>query len=464
MNSSVGFESETLVSTNNPRLAVGLVAVALFLAAIDSTIVSTMIPTILANLEGQNFYPWLISGYIASGVIAAPFAGTLSDRFNEKRVMLVALGLFGVGMMLAYFAPDIQALIAARVVQGLGAGAIITLSYTLIGSLFAAKDRGKMQGLLSAVWGLSAIVGPVLGALLVSFLSWRGVFLLHVPVVMCVMLAFAINYRVQKSNQATVSFSLMANLGFSALLLMLLGLSQLPALGLANFMVEALLMTAAAAALYVLSVYKKPEHDVLPRQFFNNRALLACALLTVIAASALYASVTILPLALESLGHASVVDHGAVVFSAAMGWVLGSAVCGARLMALGFRLSGAIGALCLVAGSGLLGLSNSASATGYFMLAQVCIGLGIGFIATTSLVYIQNAATKTSLGRYTSAAQLFRNIGAAVGVNLIAAIQIYVAAQNSTANSYTVGFRYLFFMTLLCFLFVFWLPGKERKS
>ena len=463
MSASVGLEVEAIEERGSSKMALVLVVVALFLAAIDSTIVSTLIPTILADMGGDNYYPWLISGYIASGVMAAPIAGALSDRFNEKRIMLLALGIFGLGMALAYLAPDIRALIAARVIQGLGAGAIITLSYTLIGALYGAKDRGKMQGLLSGVWGLSAILGPVLGALLVSFLSWRAVFLLHVPLVMGVFLAFAFSYRLQGAKRNTAPFSLLANLGFSTLLLFLLALVQLPSLGLEQYGVELLALVFVAAATYLYAIYKKPDLDVLPRQFFSTLSLMACALLTVIASSTLYASVTILPLALSSLSHANVVDHGAVVFAAAMGWVIGSAFCGARLVRIGYRGSALIGAMCLVTGSGLLALLHPASATNYFMLAQVFVGLGIGFIATTSLVYIQNSAPAASLGRFTSAAQLFRNIGAAVGVNLIAAIQIYAASKDPSVNSYSISFTYLFVLTLVSFVFVFWLPRKERK-
>lgn len=464
MSSSVGIDAQALTTPRKSKLSVLLVCVALFLAAIDSTIVSTLMPSILSDLEGAEFYPWLVSGYIASGVVAAPFAGALADRFSAKLMMLLALGLFATGMGMAYFATDIQALIVARVVQGLGAGAIVTLSYTLIGALFAAQDRGKMQGMLSAIWGLSAIIGPVLGALLVSIFSWRGVFLAHVPVVLAVMMVFAVNYQSEQKRAGGAAFSLIANVGFAALLLTLLAVIQLPALSLTGYSGIVLVLAVIALIAYVYSVYNKPQFDVLPRQFFQARGLFSCAVLTVIAAAALYASVTILPIALDSTGEATVVDHGAVVFAAAMGWVLGSAFCGARLTRFGIRTSALLGAIFLILGSGGLATLSPDAVVGYFMLAQTFIGLGIGFIATTSLVFIQNASSAETLGRFTSAAQLFRNIGAALGVNVIAAIQLYTASQGASEHSYAIGFGYLFAITLASLVFVFWLPGKEKTS
>lgn len=462
MSPSVGISVQSLAAPHKSKLAVLLVGTALFLAAIDSTIVSTLMPTILSDLDGTELYPWLVSGYIASGVVAAPFAGALADRFSAKLMMLLALGLFATGMGMAYFAGDIQALIVARVAQGLGAGAIVTLSYTLIGALFSAQDRGKMQGMLSAIWGLSAIAGPVLGALLVSIFSWRGVFLAHVPVVLLVMMAFALNYQSEPKREVGSVFSLVANVGFTALLLTLLAAIQLPALSMPGHSGAVLALAAVATIAYVLSVNKKPQYDVLPRQFFLVRELFSCAILTMIAAATLYASVTILPIALDSTGDATVVDHGVVVFAAAMGWVFGSVFCGARLSTLGVRNSALMGAGLLIAGTGGLATLNPTAAVGYFMVAQALIGLGIGFIATTSLVFIQNASTAETIGRYTSAAQLFRNIGAALGINVISAIQLYSASHGASEHSYTIGFGYLLAITLASLVFVFWLPGKEK--
>lgn len=464
MSSSVSVDAAGNSADARPGWSVALVCVALFLAAMDSTIVSTLLPTIVADLGGERFYAWLISGYIASGVVAAPFAGALADRYGAKPIMLLALVIFGAGMGLAYLAEGIIELVYARLLQGAGAGAIVVLSYALIGALYTAQERGKMQGMLSGIWGLSAIVGPVLGALLISFLSWREIFLAHVPLVFAVLVLFSALYRSPSSERSSSRFSVLANLAFAVTLLSLLALIQLPVLGLGAFLVPMMLVLVVSALVYLALVWRKPALEVLPRQFLFNKPLLASALLTVIAAATLYASVTLLPMALDQNRNAGVLDHGAVVFAAAMGWVLGSAICGSRLATLGYRQSALMGAVSLSVGTAGLAALPPTVGTGFLMVAQALIGVGIGFLATTGLVYAQNKSCAATLGRYTSAAQLFRNLGAALGVNAIAAIQLYFAAQGGATESYRDAFGFLMLLTLASLVFVFWLPRKGKHS
>ncbi|VDZ60906.1 Multidrug-efflux transporter 3 [Serratia odorifera] len=166
------------------KTGLGLVAVvsALFLAAVDSTIVSTVLPVIGGRLGHPALYPWVMSAFLLPVALVAPLAGACGDRLGVSATLKACLLLFLAASALAAVSPGMGLLIAARALQGIGAGGIIVLSYSLLASLFDAEKRGKMQGMLSGVWGLSAILGPLLGSVLASSFGWRAIFWFNLPV------------------------------------------------------------------------------------------------------------------------------------------------------------------------------------------------------------------------------------------------------------------------------------------
>src|SRR3954466_10829964 len=163
----------------------GMVTLALLLAmtvtALEQTVVSTAMPSIIAQLKGLDIYPWVFSAYLLPAPLSTPIYGKLADLLGRKRVLLFGLGLFALGSMLSGMARSMPELIAMRIVQGLGAGAVGPIVWTMLGDLFTLQERAKVQGWFSAVWGISSLAGPAVGGVLTDQLSWRWVFFVTIP-------------------------------------------------------------------------------------------------------------------------------------------------------------------------------------------------------------------------------------------------------------------------------------------
>jgi MFS family permease len=452
-------------------MLVALSLLALFLAAMDSTVVGTLLPVMKAQMQDEALFPWLMSSFILTSVLATPLTGRLADALGEKTAMLGALAIFLVGSLAVWHAQTMWGLIGARALQGVGAGAVSVMTYIVIGRLFDEAGRAKMQGLLSLVWGVAAILGPLLGALIDREWGWRMVFLLNVPACVLIMALLAALYpaRTQKPAQQApldvlTTLSFVGALGAALTLIMAgsleLGVEQTGILG--GVLLACLLVQ-------VWRVRAEPGRSLIPLAFLTQRRYVLPALHTVMASITLYAAVTLLPLYLHGHGEAgSSVEGGVLVMAAALGWVVGAAVCGGLLAKLGFRAAAFVGSVFLALGA--LGLSQ-ASAHLLIGASLACIGLGIGFVATSSLVLVQNQSPLTQLGSYTSAIHLCRNAGAALGINTVAALQIAAWRQLSQTGgadawrqSFAHSFGFLVALTVLACVLAIWIPSRAERD
>ena len=419
-------------SDSAKRWSVTAVVIALFLAAMDSTAVAVLLPRIGHSLGQPAFYAWIMSGYLLAVTLVAPFAGTLGDRFGERSMLQLAVVLFAIASVGSALAPSMVVLIPMRILQGLGGGMIIVLAYALLGTLYGAKRRGSMQGMLSSVWGVAAVLGPLLGAGVAAWLGWRFVFWLNLPLalVCLAILHLADQDRPLAKHPVRIDIGTQLLLGIATVCGML-ALSQ-PVLHLTLFSLYALLgaMFLAVLAL-VLHVHHRHGAAPIPSAFFVHRDLFASLVLLFLSSGGLYGSVTLLPLYLERHGGAKLFDSAGAVALAAVGWSVGSALCGKVLERAGYRLTAFFGASLLLAGSVLLLLDTTNLG---IYAAEVLLGFGIGFIATTALVLAQNCAPAGHIGAYTAATQFLRNLGAAVGINTLAAV--HLASFSPASNAY----------------------------
>ncbi|MFF2954897.1 MFS transporter [Kitasatospora sp. NPDC057965] len=414
---------------------------ALFLAAADSTVVGSLLPTMARTLGHEELYPWLVSGFLLCSVLATAVAGAAADRFGSKATMSVALLLFAAGSAGVAAAPDMPLLIAARALQGLGAGAVVTLSYVLVGQLFDAAGRARMQGLLSGVWGLAAVVGPALGSAAQATVGWRWVFALNLPIALGTALVVArLAPGASRGTRARARLNVPILVTFSAGLTALLTLLVSPAL---PALVLAGVVLIGAAALQIAQVRRNPAASLVPVAFVRRREIRAAAVVSIGASVVLYASVTQLPLALTRSGATGETASGLVVMVGALGWVGGAAVCGGLISRFGARTVATSGAVLLALGP-LLFITTTHPSLPLAVVTQLCVGLGTGFTTATCLVQVQNTAPAEQLGSYTGAVTLCRNVGAAVGVNLIATIQLNAAEHLGGAEAQSASYRLAF--------------------
>ncbi|GAB2903246.1 MDR family MFS transporter [Paraburkholderia jirisanensis] len=422
-------------SDRGSRSSVATVVVALFLAAVDSTIVSTALPSISSELGRPELYPWIMSGFLLPVALVAPLAGACADRLGISTVLKAALALFLIASAGAALSQSMPLLIAARVLQGAGAGAIITLSYALLGSLFDAERRGKMQGMLSSVWGLSAVAGPLLGSLLATGFGWRAIFWFNLPVGLAALLMLCLAPPVGKRAGST-HIDLPAQALLMVLLCSALLLITEPAHA-TQWRFGLLVAATAACILLVARLRPRAELSPIPLEFLRQRTLLAASALVLLSSAGLYASVTLLPLALQQFAGGSL-SIGMLIMMAALGWVVGAAVCGGRLARAGYRRMASYGMLLLGAGCLVMPLALSHRLVLLSAAALALIGLGMGFTATTTLVYAQNRAPAPRLGTWTSTIQFLRNFGAALGINALGTLQLRIAGGASFQTCFTM--------------------------
>jgi MFS family permease len=422
-------------SNRESRLGVATLVVALFLAAVDSTIVSTALPSISRDLGRAELYPWIMSGFLLPVALVAPLAGACADRWGISAMLKAALVLFVAASAGAALSVSMPQLIAARVLQGAGAGAIITLSYALLASLFDAERRGKMQGMLSSVWGLSAVAGPLLGSVLDNLFGWRAIFWFNLPLGLAALLMMCIAPRVA-SHAGSTRIDLPAQTLLIVLLCSVLLLIS-ESTGTAQWRFGLLLAATAAGILLVARLRPRAERSPVPLEFLRQRALLAAGALVLLSSAGLYASVTLLPLAWQQFASASL-PVGMLIMMAALGWVVGAAICGGRLARAGYRLMAAYGMLLLGAGCLAMPFALSHRLVLPGAAALALIGLGMGFTATTTLVFAQNRAPVARLGTWTSTVQFLRNLGAALGINALGTLQLRITGAASFQTCFTM--------------------------
>lgn len=407
---------------------------ALFLAAMDATVMGTLIPVIRQTFGQPEAFPWLMSGFILAAVLAMPLSGLLADRLGQKPLILSALLLFMLGSVWVAMASDMTSLIGGRVLQGVGSGGITVLVYTLIGSLYGPDERGKMQGLLSAVWGLAAIAGPVVGASIHTLVDWHWVFWANVPLVLLIMVMGAALMPRDAVKPQRASFDLLGFAGFCALaaggLLWLMSPAQ--ANGLMSVVVYAS-STTVGIVLLGLSLIRRQDGAFLAVEFFRERSFIIAMCCILLSAAILYACVTLLPIYMVEALHRSLLDAGGVVLAASLGWVIGATVCGNLISHFGSRACTQAGFVLLLTGSGLLLIPELNIWLVCLLLAQLLVGLGIGFVATATLILVQNQSRPQRLGQVTAGVQVFRQLGAALGINALGAL--YLSESASAGNA-----------------------------
>jgi len=408
-------------TTRSRRQGLAAILIVLFLAAIDGTVIATLLPTITHALGEGALYPWIMSGFLLPLALIAPLSGAMADRFGAAQVLAVGIGIFLLASTAAALSPSLPWLIAARVGQGAGAGIVIVLSYTVLAILYGPEQRGRMQGILSGVWGLAAIFGPLLGAMINASLGWRWVFWINLPVGLLGLFLLSRANVAAKERTGTQIAPASQALFAVAVCGVLLVLSEVgrSLVGL----IAGMAGLSAFLALYI-EVRKTPTRSPVPMDFFRRRNLSAAAVLVLLSSAGLYASVTLLPFSLDETHGRSVLSAGYLIMVAALGWVVGSAICGFALRKYGYRRPAFLGSALLVVGAIGLALTATKGNTIPIAASELLIGFGMGFVATATLVLSQNAAPQAHIGSYTATVQLLRNLGAALGVNALAAIQL----------------------------------------
>ena len=404
--------------TTDRRLTTLGMMLGIFLAGIDGTIVSTAMPTVVASLGGLTLYSWVFAIYMLFAAITMPLFGRLADIYGRKRLFYAGISVFVVGSVLAGVARSMPQLIAFRAVQGVGAGAMFSIPYTVLGVIYPPGQRGKAIGYGSAVWGVSSVVGPLLGYLIVATLSWRWVFYLSVPVGIAAVLVTARSLEETTGEaERDVDFAGAATLsvGVGALLV------ALETFDTARTLAAVLVALGIASLGLFYVVERRARVPIIPLSLFDDTTFVVTNAAGFLTSFAVFAALTYDPLFVQSVrGSAS--SAALIVFPISIGWSGTSFVSGRLITRFGERRLATAGPLLMAASFAVAAFWNATTPLWAMMLTVFVTGVGMGTLTPPLLVAIQNHLGTEQMGLATSSQQFFRNLGGTVGVAVLGVV------------------------------------------
>jgi EmrB/QacA subfamily drug resistance transporter len=413
---SVGLRSERGPILLSVMLSVGLIA-------IDATILATAVPSIVNDLGGFAQFPWLFSIYLLAQAVSVPIFAKFTDLMGRKPIMLVGIGLFVLGSILCGIAWSMPALIAFRALQGLGAGAVQPTAMTIIGDIYSVAERARVQGYVASVWALSSVVGPTLGGLFVDFLNWRWIFFVNVPLG-----ALAAWWLFRRFHEKVVRKQHRIDVGGSALLgvgssLIILGLLEGGILWQWSSVPSITILTVGVLLMILFGVVeRRAAEPILPGWLFRSRLLNSTNLAALGVGVLLIGLTSFIPLYAQGVLHTTALVAGFALAALTLGWPLAASVAGRIYLKIGFRRTALIGAVVIMIGSALLTLLSSHSSV--WQVAATCfvIGMGLGLVASPTLIAAQAAVDWDRRGVVTGTFVFSRSMGSALGIAVFGAI------------------------------------------
>ncbi|HEV7624175.1 MAG TPA: MFS transporter [Amnibacterium sp.] len=440
------------------------------LIAIDSTILATAVPSVVKDLGGFASFPWLFSVYLLAQAVSVPVYAKLADTIGRKPILLVGIGLFLLGSILCGFAPSMTVLIVFRAVQGLGAGAILPISITVAGDIYTIAERAKAQGYLASVWAISSVVGPTLGGVFSQFVSWRWIFFVNIP--LCLLTVFLLRrYRenVERTrHRIDVAGAVTLTVGLTALLTALLEGGTVWAWNSAPS-VAAFAVAVVALPAFVL-LERRALEPVLPLWVFSRRLLLTTALVSAGVGAVTMGLTSYVPTFLEKVVPTTPLVSGLALAALTVGWPVAASNAGRLYLRIGFRATALIG--CAIAALGALALALTAPLASIGLMAVTCflVGLGLGLVATPTLIAAQSSVGWEQRGVVTGASLFLRSIGSAVGVAVFGAIANGVlgawrgSAVTGTASASSAVFDAVVVAGLLTLVAAIAMPGVRAEA
>lgn len=396
------------------------VMLAMMLAALDMTIVGTAMPSIINDLHGLATYSWVFSAYLLTSTVPVPIFSKLADMYGRKRFFLIGAAIFTLGSLLCGLAVNMPELIAFRAVQGLGAAGVLPIALTIVGDVFTLEQRARIQGFFSAVWGVSAVLGPLLGAVIVEYFDWRLVFYINVPIGILVMIVLTLSFREElsaKKHRLDWLGTALLSVGVTALLLALVQDSN----NLLSPMAISLFILTLACLIAFAWWERRAAEPVLPGVLFQQRVLVASNGVNLFAGAVMFGLISYLPLFVQGVQGGSPTLAGRAITPMLIGWPLAALISGPILLRTGFRLISIVGGLLIAFGSAILVIAiNSDQIT--MDTALFLIGVGLGLSLTSLLIATQNAVPWNVRGAVTGSSQFFRTIGGSIGVALMGAV------------------------------------------
>lgn len=409
------------------------IVLAMLVASMDTTIMNTTMPIIAKELGGFSLYAWSFASYMITTTVLSPVAGRLSDLFGRKKVFSFGIGLFLIGSLLCGMSQNMVQLVMFRAVQGIGAGFMMPFPAIIAGDLFPIEKRGKIQAFFTAMWGIAAVLAPLLGSLFVEYLSWRWIFYVNIPLCLLSLLTLMPYKEVYEPKRAAIDYigAVLFALAISLLLLVTVVESH-----------QSVYAVIGAMLLVVFYIYeKKQTSPLVPLSLVQHPTLKWMNVNGFISCMALFGTASYIPLFLQQIAHETVLISGMVLFGMSIGWMIVAVPAGKWILRYGYRRLLIVGNVLLVLCGLLLAYLNRESGFIYVFLAMFIQGLSFGLTSTVGIIGSQQLAAAHQKGIATSFFMFCRNIGTAIGVTIMGAFL-------TKASDVMTGIHHLFIFGL----------------
>jgi EmrB/QacA subfamily drug resistance transporter len=399
---------------------IGATLLALFLGALDALVVSAAMPTIIADLGGLQLYSWVYSAYFLARAVSLPIFGKLADLFSNRRLFIASILLFMASSAAAGCAVNMVILIVARAVQGIGSGGIFALVYVVLADVSEPAVRGRTLSLASSIWGIASVLGPTLGGFIVSYFSWRWIFFINLPLGALSVWGIGTYLVALRTPKSSVSLDFLGVATLSTAILAFLFAFLLGGRTYAwtSWPILGLLAAFAVGTVAFIRVEQNAADPILPIDMFRVRGFSAGNAAVFLSSFAIFSMFAYAPLFIQGVQGKSPMQVGVAMLSLSLGWSVGSLALGQVIDRLGRKSTAVAGAAGLVAGCAMTLAFTPETTVYYCFAAFFVIGVGMGFVALSTLLVVQSAAARHDLGVATASNQFARTLGGTVGVGI----------------------------------------------
>jgi len=420
------------------------IIMAMFFAAINQTIIGVAMPRIIAKLGGMDYYTWAITIYLLTSTVATILVGKLSDIYGRKPFILIGIAVFMLGSILSGFSADIFQLIAFRGIQGVGAGIIMSIAFTAVGDLYAPRERAKWTGIMSSVFGVSSVIGPLLGGYIVDHLDWHWVFWIFLPLgIVAFIMILSMFPKVERRPGESIDYLGSIFLTFTIVPLLLAfslagdGPNKYPW---DSWQIIGLFAAASIALVILLLIESKVKSPVLPLPLFKNSVFTVSNLVGFFLNAGMMGAIIYVPFFVQGVKGISPTYSGYVTMPMMIAMLLTATFFGQRISKTGkYKKLGLLGLLVMAIGLLLLHSMKPESSVYLTALYMFVVGLGLGAAMPVFTLTVQNAVEPQQLGVATATSQLFRSIGGTIGIAVMGTVMASSMTRKMKEFATTAG-------------------------
>ena len=448
--------------------------IATFLSAIEVTIVSTAMPVIVDTLGGIELISWIYAVYLLTSAITTPIFGKLSDLYGRKVIFMVGVLLFLLGSSLCGLSQNMTHLIWFRAIQGFGAGALMPVTFTIVGDIFTFEQRAKVQGLISSVWGIAGIFGPLAGGFFVDYLTWHWIFFINIPFGLISMLMVGLYLKEnieKKQHQIDYIGAITFMIGMTALLYALLSGGNEYAWN-SKTMYTLFAMAILFLILFIRIQLKHPE-PIVPLKLFKIRDLAVSNVVSFLTSGILIGLTAYLPLWIQGVLSLGATSSGLAMTPMSIGWPIGAVLSGRLMVRIGGRTTSLAGLILICLGTVVLSMININTPNIVLISLMFVVGLGFGLAMTVFTVVVQSSVDWNLRGAATSSNTFLRILGQTLGIAILGTIlNHHIAGFSSNgqvppeilAQGLHAIFTVLMVLAFASLIATFWLPKQQTQQ